>query len=63
MPELVVDAVYCIELCSGEQRTWKYLGQDSRQVGWWMDLETRREFSESGLIYAWTVKARISVET
>ncbi len=58
MIALDINAVYTIELCSGELRQWKYLGQDSRRLVWWMDLETRQEFNESSLMYAWSVKGR-----
>lgn len=59
MSDLIVNAVYRIELCSGEQRQWKYLGQDSRRLVWWMDMESRQEFNESSLMYAWTIKERL----
>jgi len=26
------DSIYLIELCSGEQRHWRYLGPDSRAM-------------------------------
>ena len=58
MIALDINAVYTVELCSGELRQWKYLGQDSRRLVWWMDLETRQEFNESSLMYAWSVKER-----
>ncbi|WP_153147304.1 hypothetical protein [Dechloromonas sp. H13] len=60
MIALDINAVYTIELCSGELRQWKYLGQDSRRLVWWMDLETRQEFNESSLMYAWSVKERVA---
>jgi hypothetical protein len=60
MDKLVINAIYTIELCSSEQRQWKYLGQDSRRLVWWMDLETRQEFNESSLMYAWSVKEKVS---
>lgn len=60
MPGLVVNAVYVIELCSGEMRHWKYLGSDSRRLIWWMDVETKQEFSESSLMYAWAIKEKFS---
>jgi len=53
------DAVYLIELCSGEQRRWRYLGPDARGAIWWRDLETGREFSESSLMYAWSIVERL----
>ncbi len=55
MVDLVVNAVYTIELCSGELRQWTYLGLDSRRLVWWMDRETRQEFNESSLMYAWRI--------
>lgn len=58
MIALDINTVYTVELCSGELRQWKYLGQDSRRLVWWMDLETRQEFNESSLMYAWSVKER-----
>ena len=58
MIALDINTVYTIELCSGELRQWKYLGQDSRRLVWWMDLETGQEFNESSLMYAWSVKER-----
>ena len=60
MPELVINAVYLVELCSGEQKRWKYLGQDSRRLVWWLDLESKQEFNESALMYAWVVKERLA---
>ena len=60
MTDLVVNAIYLIELCSGEQRHWKYLGQDSRRLVWWLDTETKQEFNESGLMYAWSIKQKIT---
>lgn len=53
------DATYLVELCSGEQRRWRYLGQDTRGAVWWRDLETQREFSESSLMYAWSIVERL----
>jgi len=51
---------YLIALCSGEERRWRHLGQDARGASWWHDLETELEFSESSLMYAWTIVERIS---
>lgn len=59
MVDLTVNAVYTIELCSGELRQWQYLGQDSRRLVWWKDLETGQEFNESSLMYAWNIKGRV----
>ena len=60
MESLLINAVYVVELCGGEQRHWKYLGQDSRRLVWWMDVETRQEFNESSLMYAWSIKQELS---
>jgi hypothetical protein len=56
--ELAIGSIYRIELCSGEQRRWRYLGPDSRAVSWWIDLENGREFNEISLMYAWTIIAK-----
>jgi hypothetical protein len=60
MTDLIEDAVYEIELCSGERRYWKYLGLDSRKLAWWLDIESKREFSESSLMYAWSIVGPVS---
>jgi hypothetical protein len=60
MVTLVINDVYTIELCSGEKRQWKFLGQDSRRLVWWQDLETKQEFNESSLMYAWSIKEQES---
>ncbi len=54
----VSDAIYRVELCSGEQRLWRYRGPDGRGAIWWQDVETAREFSETSLMYAWKIIAR-----
>ena len=54
--DLVVNAVYAIELCSGEVRYWQYLGSDSRRLFWWLDTETKQEFNEASIMYAWSIK-------
>lgn len=54
--ELILNAVYAIELCSGELRYWQYLGADGGGLLWWRDTETKREFSEASLVYAWSIK-------
>jgi hypothetical protein len=56
MSELTINAVYAIELCSGEVRYWQYLGPDSRRLVWWLDTETKQEFNEASLMYAWSIK-------
>jgi hypothetical protein len=48
--------VYAIELCSGEVRYWQYLGSDSRRLIWWLDTETKQEFNEASIMYAWSIK-------
>lgn len=47
--------VYLVELCSGEQRHWRYLGPDAHLNTWWCDLETGREFIESNVMYAFQI--------
>lgn len=56
MIKLIRNAVYAIELCSGEVRYWQYLGPDSRGLIWWLDTESKQEFSEASLMYAWSIK-------
>lgn len=58
MDALVVNAVYLIELCSGEMRQWQYLGSDSRRLIWWRDVETDQEFNENSLSYAWQIRGK-----
>lgn len=58
MSPLIPNATYLIELCSGEQRLWRYRGPDERGAIWWQDVESDREFTETSLMYAWTVIAR-----
>lgn len=48
---------YLVTLCSGEIRRWRHLGCDARGAVWWQDVETLAEFSESSLMYAWTLGA------
>lgn len=60
MSELVINDVYAIELCSGEIRYWQYLGPDSRRLIWWLDTETKQEFNETSLMYAWSIKGACS---
>lgn len=54
-----IDATYLIALCSGEQRRWRYLGPDARGAVWWRDVETRIEFSEGSVMYAWSIAERL----
>jgi hypothetical protein len=56
MSELTITAVYAVELCGGEVRYWQYLGPDSRRLVWWLDTETKQEFNEASLMYAWSIK-------
>ena len=56
------EATYLIELCSGEQRRWRYLGPDARGAVWWRDLETKMEFSEASLMYAWSIVERVDAD-
>ncbi len=51
----VPDAIYLIELCSGECRRWRYRGPDARSQIWWRDLETGREFNETSVMYSWSI--------
>jgi len=57
-----IDATCLIKLCSGERRRWHYLGPDARGAIWWRDLETGREFSESSLMYAWSIVERLPAD-
>ena len=58
MNELVESAIYLVQLCSGEQRRWQYLGQDSLSRIAWRDMETGREFNEASLMYVWEIVRR-----
>jgi hypothetical protein len=58
MSTLILNATYAIELCSGEQRLWRYRGPDERGAIWWQDVESDREFTETSLMYAWKVIGR-----
>ena len=49
------NGTYVIELCSGEQLRWRYLGPDSGSQIWWCDLETGREFNETSVMYTWWI--------
>lgn len=62
MVALEADAGYLIVLCSGEERHWRYIGPDARGAIWWRDLESDIEFSESSLMYAWTIVKRLDAE-
>lgn len=50
--------VYVVELCSGEKRRWRHCGVDGRGVGWWRDMETGVEFSDTSLLYVWQILQR-----
>jgi hypothetical protein len=52
--------IYLIELCSGEQVCWRYLGPDSGARIWWQDVETGRRFEETSLMYAWHIVERVA---
>jgi hypothetical protein len=56
------DTTYLIELCSREQRRWHCLGPDARGAFWWRDLETKMEFSEGSLMYAWAIVERVDAD-
>jgi hypothetical protein len=56
------DTTYLIELCSGEQRRWHCLGPDARGAVWWRDLETKMEFSEGSVMYAWSIVERVDAD-
>ncbi len=47
--------IYRIQLCSGEIRSWQYLGIDDQQRAWWRDMENGEEFAETSLMYAWQI--------
>lgn len=55
MPAMRSQAIFRIELCSGEIRRWRYLGADARSLVWWRDMESGQEFNESSLMYAWRI--------
>ncbi len=52
---LLPHSLYRIELCSGEQRCWRYRGEDAQGNRWWRDEESDQEFNEASLMYAWQV--------
>jgi len=57
MDALIPDAIYLIELCSGERRRWRYRGPGAGagETVWWRDIDSGREFIEASLMYAWTI--------
>jgi len=59
MSEPQADAIYLIELCSGERRRWRCLAhRPGDATGWWRDLDSGREFNEASLMYAWRILAK-----
>jgi hypothetical protein len=58
MKELAENAIYLVQLCSGEHRRWQYLGQDLLTRSVWRDMETGREFNEASLMYVWEIVRR-----
>lgn len=52
-------AVYLVELCSGEQCHWQYLGSVGAENPRWWDIETAREFGEASVLYAWKIVRRL----
>jgi hypothetical protein len=58
MKELAANEIYLVQLCSGEQRRWQYLGQDFLTRSVWRDMETGREFNEASLMYVWEIVGR-----
>ncbi|MCG2578016.1 hypothetical protein LZ012_13560 [Dechloromonas sp. XY25] len=57
--ELLPGAVYLVELCSGEQRHWQYLGPFGPENQRWWDIETEHEFGEASVLYAWKIIQRV----
>lgn len=57
--ELLPGAVYLVELCSGEQCHWQYLGSVGAENPRWWDVETAREFGETSVLYAWKIVRRL----
>lgn len=52
---MLVNRIYSIKLCSGEVRTWKYLGEGSGGRVWWCDSATGSVFHEDSILYAWEI--------
>ncbi|HJV93353.1 MAG TPA: hypothetical protein VJ572_07715 [Azonexus sp.] len=56
MTQPQANAIYQIELCSGERRRWRCLAyRPDDATRWWRDLESGREFNEASLMYAWRI--------
>lgn len=63
MIEPQADAIYLVELCSGERRRWRCLVTGAGEaVRRWRDLESGREFTERELMYAWQLVARLEAD-
>lgn len=59
MSEPQANAIYLIELCSGERRRWLCLpGRPGDATRWWRDLDSGREFNEASLMYAWHILSK-----
>ncbi|MBU3656479.1 MAG: hypothetical protein FGM35_00410 [Rhodocyclaceae bacterium] len=52
---LEINAVYSIQLCSGEVRLWKYLGEGKGGRVWWNDQDSGTIFNEESILYAWQI--------
>lgn len=57
--KLIPGAAYLVELCSGEQRHWRYLGPLGAENPRWRDIETASEFGEASVLYAWKIVRRL----
>jgi len=63
MIEPQADAIYLVELCSGERRRWRCLAARAGEAErWWCDLESGHEFAERELMYAWRLLARLGTD-
>lgn len=59
MSEPQANAIYLVELCSGERRRWRCLAsRPGDATCWWRDLESGREFNEASLMYAWRILSK-----
>ncbi len=59
----LIGLTYRIQLCSGEQQRWRYLGIGEDGTPLWCDTDSDRVFSESSLMYAWQLIAADAVLT
>ncbi|BBU68876.1 hypothetical protein [Fluviibacter phosphoraccumulans] len=59
---LLVNHTYSIELCSGEKRIWRYLGEGAGGKVWWSDCTTGTIFNEDSILYAWTVTDHLRID-